>query len=399
MAEEGPWEGRDLLALAIGTATGLAAIHQAGLVHGDFGPEHVVLGPDGPRVVGFGITPPYGIATPAADLRAWVHTVLYAAAGGTADPEDPEDLDLLPEPLRRLAVRCMSANPADQPSARSLVLQLLGDDHPPAGVLGEGSRRAARVSVRPAAPRPRTRTRPGPGSAGRWPPGGWPGWPPASWRSPRSSSSCRTRAAARLARRSRRCRTGRPTPHRAPSPPTPAVKVPAALAGTWSGQVSQDQPGRRFQVPVNLVPGANAGICPLLGRVLLLRGRPHPGVRLLRPPEAGPGHRPGPVRGGRGHRHPGPGEHPAVQLPGEAGRRRPRAPWTSRSPAGPPGGQPSRSGSRLASRSCSSPSSGGAAATVIDELARPAVQPGDPGAGLGAIRPPAAMSQRLTPRS
>ena len=66
VAEEGPWEGRDLLALAIGTATGLAAIHQAGLVHGDFGPEHVVLGPEGPRVVGFGITPPYGIATPAA---------------------------------------------------------------------------------------------------------------------------------------------------------------------------------------------------------------------------------------------------------------------------------------------------------------------------------------------
>src|SRR6516225_7593745 len=30
VAEEGPWEGRDLLALAIGTATGLAAIHQAG---------------------------------------------------------------------------------------------------------------------------------------------------------------------------------------------------------------------------------------------------------------------------------------------------------------------------------------------------------------------------------
>ena len=166
VAEEGPWEGRDLVALAIGTATGLAAIHQAGLVHGDFGPEHVVLGAEGPRVVGFGITPPYGPATPAADLRAWVHTVLYAAAGGTADPEDPEDLDLLPEPLRTLAVRCISGEPGDQPTARSVVLELLGENDPPAGVLGEGSRRAARAAVRPLAPPGAGSSRPGPGGAG-----------------------------------------------------------------------------------------------------------------------------------------------------------------------------------------------------------------------------------------
>src|SRR5258706_255694 len=63
VTEEGPWEGDDLEALAIGMATGLAAIHQAGLVHGEFGPDHVVLGVDGPRVIEFGITPPYGAAT------------------------------------------------------------------------------------------------------------------------------------------------------------------------------------------------------------------------------------------------------------------------------------------------------------------------------------------------
>ena len=39
VAEEGPLEGADLEALAIGIATGLAAVHQAGLVHGDFGPS------------------------------------------------------------------------------------------------------------------------------------------------------------------------------------------------------------------------------------------------------------------------------------------------------------------------------------------------------------------------
>ena len=263
VAEEGPWEGRDLLALAIGTATGLAAIHQAGLVHGDFGPEHVVLGAEGPRVVGFGITPPYGIATPAADLRAWVHTVLYAAAGGTADPEDPEDLDLLPEPLRRLAVQCMSANPADQPSARSLVLQLLGDDHPPAGVLGEGSRRAARVSVRPAAP---TAADPDTPRAGKR-------RAVAAWWVAGVAACLVAIAAVFLFVQNQGSRSpgaAKPPVSDGPSDaapsaspptplPTPAVKVPAALAGAWSGQVSQTNPADVFQVQVNLVPGANPG--------------------------------------------------------------------------------------------------------------------------------------------
>ena len=61
---EGPLEGPVLAALAIGAATGLTSIHQAGLVHGDFGPDHVVLGTEGPRVVHFSTTPPYGPAPP-----------------------------------------------------------------------------------------------------------------------------------------------------------------------------------------------------------------------------------------------------------------------------------------------------------------------------------------------
>jgi hypothetical protein len=262
VAEQGPWEGRDLLALAIGTATGLAAIHQAGLVHGDFGPEHVVLGAEGPRVVGFGITPPYGIATPAADLRAWVHTVLYAAAGGPADPEDPEDLDLLPEPLRTLAVQCMSANPADQPSARSLVLRLLDDDRPPAGVLGEGSRRAARVSVRPAAP---PAADPGTPRAGRR-------RATAAWWVAGVAACIVAVAAVFLFVQNQGGRSpgaakpvsdgpsGASPSASPPAPlPTPAVRVPAALAGTWSGQVSQTNPTDVFGVQLNLAPGASPG--------------------------------------------------------------------------------------------------------------------------------------------
>jgi eukaryotic-like serine/threonine-protein kinase len=261
VAEDGPWEGRDLMALAIGTATGLAAIHQAGLVHGDFGPEHVVLGAQGPRVVGFGITPPYGPATPAADLRAWVHTVLYAAAGETADPEDPENLDLLPEPLRTLAVRCIFAETGGQPTARSIVLGLLGEENPPAGVLGEGMRRAARAAVRPVAP-PGEDPAPPPAAARRRARAAWwvagvaacllaiaaailfvqhqGGQSSDAAKSPASDAPAASPSA------------GRPT-----SPP--AVKVPAALAGTWSGQVSQTSPADVFQAEVTLTAGASQG--------------------------------------------------------------------------------------------------------------------------------------------
>jgi len=263
VAAEGPWEGRDLVALAVGTATGLAAIHQAGLVHGDFGPEHVVLGPVGPRVVGFGITPPYGSATPAADLRAWAHTMLYAAAGGTADPEDPDDLDLLPEPLRTLAVRCVSAEPGDQPTARSVVLELLGDNNPPAGVLGEGARRAARAAVRPMTP-------PGAGSGS--------GAPRARKRRARAVwwvagvAACLVAIAAAilflqdLGGQSPDAATSpasdaRAAPSTRPSAPlpTPAVPVPAALAGTWSGQVSQTGPADVFKAAVTLTSGTGPG--------------------------------------------------------------------------------------------------------------------------------------------
>jgi eukaryotic-like serine/threonine-protein kinase len=266
VAEEGPWEGRDLMALAIGTATGLAAIHQAGLVHGDFGPEHVVLSARGPRVVGFGITPPYGSATPAADLRAWVHTMLYAAAGETADPEDPEYLDLLPEPLRPIAVRCIFAQTGGQPTARSIVLELLGEENPPAGVLGEGMRRAARAGVRSVTP-PDEDPAPPPAAAKRRARAAW--WVAGvaaclvaiaavilfvQHQGSQSSDAAKSPASDAPAASPS---AGRPTPR-----PTPAVNVPAALAGTWSGQVSQTSPNGSadvFQAEVTLTAGASQG--------------------------------------------------------------------------------------------------------------------------------------------
>src|SRR5215472_1502880 len=157
VAADGVRRGQDLDAIAIAMATGLASVHQAGLVHGNFGPEYVVMAPDGPpRVIEYGITPPYGAATPSADMLAWAQTVAFAAAG--RPPTRLEDLDVLPPHLRGPVEQCLDPDPAERPAARSVVLELLGDGELPGGVLAEGSRRAARAASQaaydPAAYRP-----------------------------------------------------------------------------------------------------------------------------------------------------------------------------------------------------------------------------------------------------
>jgi hypothetical protein len=143
VATDGVLSGAQLESVAIGMATGLASVHQAGLVHGHFGPEYVILPPDGPlRVVEFAITPPYGPATPSADMFAWAQTVFYAAAGRPAAAMS--DLHLLPAHFRGVVQACLDRDPVERPAARAVVQALLGDATPAAGVLAEGSRRATR---------------------------------------------------------------------------------------------------------------------------------------------------------------------------------------------------------------------------------------------------------------
>ena len=164
----GPLPEADLGPAAIGMATGLASVHTAGLVHGNFGPGYVVMTAAGPRVVEFGITPPYGNATPAADMLAWAQTVVFAATGKPA--KSMADLDVLPGELRDLVEDCLSPEPQERPAARPVVLRLLRDQELRAGVLAEGSRRAmpdsgfavrpSRRAIHPPVPQPADGLRP-----------------------------------------------------------------------------------------------------------------------------------------------------------------------------------------------------------------------------------------------
>ncbi|GAB4058328.1 serine/threonine-protein kinase [Catellatospora paridis] len=163
----GPLADNALYRLAVGTATALAAIHQAGIVHCDFKPDNVILGGDGPRVIDFGIARALGAETmsghvmgtvpymaperfhnidvgPACDIFGWAATIGFASSGRGPFGHDsmatvmarvlsePPDLDNLSGTLRELVVACLAKDQHARPTAQQLLMRLLGHEAAPA---------------------------------------------------------------------------------------------------------------------------------------------------------------------------------------------------------------------------------------------------------------------------
>ncbi|MFW5419128.1 serine/threonine protein kinase [Nocardiopsis sp. CNT-189] len=165
--DRGPRTGGELQRLAMHTITALNAIHAAGVVHRDLKPANILLGPDGPRVIDFGIARALDADTssatrigtlgymapeqlegtalgPAADLFAWASVIVHAATGAEAFPgptqaarinrvltRPPETGDLA-EPLLGIVLACTAKEPDQRPTARQVLDMLLtGRSAPP----------------------------------------------------------------------------------------------------------------------------------------------------------------------------------------------------------------------------------------------------------------------------
>ncbi|MEV2252275.1 PQQ-binding-like beta-propeller repeat protein [Streptomyces sp. NPDC050147] len=213
IAKKGPLTGAELRTLAIGLTEALRDIHRVGVVHRDLKPSNVVLSPEGPRVIDFGIsraadqqtltmtgrvigTPPFmspeqlqaprGVG-PRSDVFSLGTLLVYAATGqGPFDADSPymtayqvvheaPELDSVPAALRSVVEPCLDKDPEARPSADQLLVRLrdlpveMGDaagvrasrtrdidtQHHHRSSLGEGDG----TEVAPNSPRPRRRLR------------------------------------------------------------------------------------------------------------------------------------------------------------------------------------------------------------------------------------------------
>ena len=157
--------------LAAGCAEALESIHSVGLVHRDLKPANVLVSPDGPRVIDFGLaraaeriqltvtrgsigTPAYMApeqardtrqATSASDIFALGATMLFAATGHAPYHGEtvmdvlvrlatgPPDLTGLPPALSEIVVACLERDPRSRPTSAAILARLAPALTPDAG--------------------------------------------------------------------------------------------------------------------------------------------------------------------------------------------------------------------------------------------------------------------------
>jgi serine/threonine protein kinase len=155
----GPLPVPSVLWLAAGCAEALESIHLAGLVHRDLKPSNVLVAPDGPRVIDFGVaraaervqltvtrgavgTPAYMApeqardsqhASPASDVYSLGATLLFAATGHGPYQGDTvmdvlvklateqPDMSGLPAEVASLIKACLERSPRHRPTSAALL--------------------------------------------------------------------------------------------------------------------------------------------------------------------------------------------------------------------------------------------------------------------------------------
>ncbi len=210
----GPMPAGPALALAAGLAESLSAIHAAGVVHCDLKPSNVLLSPDGPRVIDFGISRAAGATSvpgaglvvgspgfmspeqamgeeigPPSDIFSLGAVLTFAATGSGpfgrgSRPElayrlvyGPPDLGRLPAGLRSLVERCLAKDPGQRPAADEVLAAANAGQPVPGWLPG-----TAQAAFAPLAGPPGPADPPGPAG----PPGaaGPPRTPGRRWRRP-----------------------------------------------------------------------------------------------------------------------------------------------------------------------------------------------------------------------
>ncbi len=193
--QQGPLPTATLLALAAGLAEGLNAIHAAGVIHRDLKPSNVLLAPDGPRIIDFGISSAVDATSltgtglmigspgfmspeqakgmpvgPASDIFSLAGVLIFATRGegpfGSGDTaallyrvvHGTPNLGQIPDKIRPLVDRCLSRDAARRPTAAEFLAELTAacpsaadlTDWLPAGLLELSARRVAEADPRPA---------------------------------------------------------------------------------------------------------------------------------------------------------------------------------------------------------------------------------------------------------
>ncbi|MER7015157.1 serine/threonine-protein kinase [Saccharopolyspora sp. NPDC000359] len=166
VADHGPLPEATVRGLGAGLAEALIAIHRAELVHRDLKPANVLLGPDGPRVIDFGIsramtgkaltatgmfmgTPGFFSPEqtlgeevgPPSDVFSLGAVLVFAATGSGPFGEESTaallyrvahsepDLSGVPDGLRPLLAACLAKNPAARPTPGQM-LDEIGESSP-----------------------------------------------------------------------------------------------------------------------------------------------------------------------------------------------------------------------------------------------------------------------------